>query len=214
MAVFENAVDMVGFWVIIILVWFEINAGLTTMKCIDWNWYNCIANKVWGMPPRQMFAIVWTILYVLIVTSMFIFIRNVFDVSNDVGSIYIDLIGFLFVINMILNKMWTPTFFVMQETSYALIILIAVWATALAILIIFALIKFWASFVTFLFYVLWLTYAFYLNVAFLSAEKKMQDQQKVEEEIPMHTVNNSSSGILFQNTVNQRISNYKGKSAN
>ena len=102
----------------------------------------------------------------------------------------------------------------MQETVWALIILIAVWATALAILIIFGLIKFWASFVTFLFYVLWLTYAFYLNVAFLSEEKKMEGQYKVEEELPMHTVNNSSSGILFQNTVNQRIGGNKGRSAN
>lgn len=206
MTIFETQTEMIGLWIITILVWFEFVGCTYMVKYADWDWYDCIAGRVRGMPPyKKIFIVIWFILYVLITISIFHFVRNSFDAFTDVNSAIIDAIGFLFLFNMILNKTWGPTFFILQEATWALVILILVWISALIILILFGLEGLWVSFGTWFAYPVWLTYALYLNIAFIVGESKMDDGYKLEEILPV------TDNVLFKDTVTAKHKSKKNR---
>lgn len=218
MGVFESQAEMVGLWAVAMLVWVDYVASPVMFKCCaDWEWYNCIAKRVAGMPNHWIFGLVWSVLYVLITVSIFWFLRNGFDAFTDVDEHVRDALGFLILFNMMLKNMWSPTFFVMKETGYALLILILTWITAIIVLILFAMEGLWPSFGTWIFYAVWLTYAFYLNVAFISEEKKVQCGAPCGQDKPTcytktsinqeYVVNNHTAGSLFKANYQKKLQN-------
>lgn len=124
--------------------------GLIINKSID---YNYLVNPPLS-PPSYLFPIVWSILYLLIGTSYYIYRKNNNDDSLTIKLYYIQLI---------LNYLWSIIFFTLKLRTLAVI-----WIIVLAITIIYLMIRFYkeerTSFYLLIPYILWVLFATYLNI--------------------------------------------------
>lgn len=124
--------------------------GLIINKSID---YNYLVNPPLS-PPSYLFPIVWSILYLLIGISYYIYRKN----NND-NLLTIK----LYYIQLILNYLWSIIFFTLKLRTLAVI-----WIIVLAITIIYLMIRFYkeerTSFYLFIPYILWVLFATYLNI--------------------------------------------------
>ena len=121
------------------------------------EWYNSL-NKPFLNPPGEIFAPVWTILYIMIALAFIFYIKGGITKGKIVPLIF-------FFIQLFLNFSWSPVFFIFHDIALALIIIVLMWFfTALTVL-------------TFMFYskkaalllvpyLLWITFALYLNFGF------------------------------------------------
>lgn len=124
--------------------------GLIINKSID---YNYLVNPPLS-PPSYLFPIVWSVLYLLIGTSYYIYRKN----NND-NPLTIK----LYYIQLILNYLWPIIFFTLKLRTLAVI-----WIIILAITIIYLMIRFYKEertiFYLFIPYILWVLFATYLNI--------------------------------------------------
>lgn len=124
--------------------------GQIINKSID---YNYLVNPPLS-PPSYLFPIVWSILYLLIGISYYIYRKN----NND-NPLTIK----LYYIQLILNYLWSIIFFTLKLRTLAVI-----WIIVLAITIIYLMIRFYkeerTSFYLFIPYILWVLFATYLNI--------------------------------------------------
>lgn len=124
--------------------------GLIINKSID---YNYLVNPPLS-PPSYLFPIVWSILYLLIGISYYIYRKNNNDDPLTIKLYYIQLI---------LNYLWSIIFFTLKLRTLAVI-----WIIVLAITIIYLMIRFYkeerTSFYLFIPYILWVLFATYLNI--------------------------------------------------
>jgi len=109
-------------------------------------------------PPDWIFGPVWTVLYIMIALSIFLFVKN--RKKEDGLALY-----FLVALHLLANFSWTALFFRLQSPGLALID-IAVLDISLMVMIYYfrktsriASILLWP-------YLLWVLFATYLNVAF------------------------------------------------
>ena len=109
-------------------------------------------------PPDWVFGPVWTVLYVMIAVSIFLFIRR-YKSENGYG-IYV-----LIVLNLIFNLSWTGIFFGLKAPGLALIDIIL-----LDISLVFMIRYFWqgdvVSSILLWPYLIWVLFATYLNASF------------------------------------------------
>ena len=124
--------------------------GLIINKSID---YNYLVNPPLS-PSSYLFPIVWSILYLLIGISYYIYRKNNNDDPLTIKLYYIQLI---------LNYLWSIIFFTLKLRTLAVI-----WIIVLAITIIYLMIRFYkeerTSFYLFITYILWVLFATYLNI--------------------------------------------------
>ena len=92
--------------------------SLFTSGNTDSEWY--INNKPFITPPNYVFPIVWNILFFLIALSLYFAWLN----SNKKQKKKVALV---FGINLILNALWSFSFFGLQKPLWAFIDLIALW---------------------------------------------------------------------------------------
>ena len=122
------------------------------------DWYNSLI-KPFLAPPNSIFAPVWGILYVIIAISFFIFIFKKTDYDKRKGYI-------IFFAQIILNLLWSPAFFIMQNMVLALIIVIV-----MDILVFFNIKEFYRvskiSGLMLIPYFLWIIFATYLNIGYI-----------------------------------------------
>lgn len=127
--------------------------GLIINKSID---YNYLVNPPLS-PPSYLFPIVWSILYLLIGTSYYIYRKNNNDDPLTIRLYYIQLI---------LNYLWSIIFFTLKLRTLAVI-----WIIVLAITIIYLMIRFYkeekTSFYLLIPYILWVLFATYLNIGII-----------------------------------------------
>lgn len=104
-------------------------------------------------PSSYIFPIVWSILYLLIGISYYIYRKN----NNNSLTIK------LYYTQLIFNYLWSIIFFVFKLTLFA-----AIWIILLVIIIIWLMIRFYKeevlSFYLFIPYILWVLFATYLNI--------------------------------------------------
>lgn len=118
------------------------------------QWYNSL-DKAPLSPPDWVFAPVWTILYITIAISLFLFLKTGINKEKILPLI-------LFSIQMLLNFVWTPVFFGMQNIRGAYIILVLL--IIFLILTITSFFKFSKAAAYLLIpYLLWSAFAAYLN---------------------------------------------------
>lgn len=114
------------------------------------EWYASL-NKPWFNPPGRLFGPVWSILYVLIA------IAGWRAWTTGESTLWL-----LWVIQMMLNFLWSPAFFGIQSPALALVIIAALIVTIFAFLS-----RAWnrdrTSAVLFLPYAAWVTFAMLLN---------------------------------------------------
>lgn len=119
------------------------------------TWYAAL-NKPSFNPPNSIFAPVWTILYVMMGISMFLIWKEGLK-NKDVKNAFI-----FFIIQLVLNALWTIVFFGAHSALGGLIIIVLLWITVLYCIISFRKISRIAS-VLLIPYLLWITFATLLN---------------------------------------------------
>lgn len=124
------------------------------------QWYDHNRKNIPGaFVPGIFFPIVWTILYGLIVASMYIFFRD-YQATTFYTTILV-----LFIANIMLNKLWSVAFFDNENTMVALLIAFGMLGTGGTMLGLFAATtpSCWVSFGLWVPYIVWTLYAIYLN---------------------------------------------------
>ena len=124
--------------------------GLSTMYS-DWTWYEAL-NKPFFNPPNYIFGIVWPILYVLMAMVSFLQAQNIFK---------------LYVMQIILNGLWSWLFFVFQSTAFAFLDIVLLIFLNILILKQLRETKAWVSVLLYIPYVFWICFASALNLAIL-----------------------------------------------
>lgn len=120
----------------------------------DYSWFY-ILNKSPLTPPYQVFAPVWTILYILIALSFYFYIKSGFQKEKAIPIS-------VFILQLTLSFLYTPTLFMLHDTKGAFIINLL-----LVILIFLNMILFYkkSKMATMLLipYFMWTTFALYLS---------------------------------------------------
>lgn len=94
-------------------------SGFSTASSID-GWYATL-NKPFFNPPNWIFGPVWTLLYAM----MGVAVALVWDKGLDKSIVKNALI--LFVVQLILNALWTPIFFGQKQLLFALAVIVTLW---------------------------------------------------------------------------------------
>lgn len=119
------------------------------------DWFEALEHPP-GRPPNWVFGPVWSTLYFMIGMSFaIIWHRHPDQIGNTRLTVF-------FIIQLILNLVWTPLFFGFHQIGTALVVLISMW-----IFITLTILEFrkFSKFAAYLFipYLLWVTFATYLN---------------------------------------------------
>ncbi len=118
------------------------------------EWYASLTKPSWS-PPNTVFAPVWTILYVLMgVAAWLIWRKAGFSGARPALS--------LFVVQLVLNSLWSYLFFGLQKPMVAFIEIIVLWCVILATLV-----RFWevrpSAGALLIPYLCWVSFASVLN---------------------------------------------------
>jgi translocator protein len=119
------------------------------------TWYTHL-NKPFFSPPNFIFAPVWTTLYILMGISLFL-IWNRGTKNKKIRSAIN-----LFIIQLVLNAIWTPIFFGAHATLLAFVVIVAMWIYILKTILSFAKINKLASYLLYP-YLAWVSFASILN---------------------------------------------------
>jgi benzodiazapine receptor len=143
---------------LIISVVFCLGAGFVgsffTTPAIE-EWYVNIAKPSFT-PPNQLFAPVWTALYILMAISVFIIWRKGW------GEKYVRSCLLLFVIQLLLNVLWSVLFFGLKMPLNAFIEIILLWVVILLTIMRFKKLSITAA-ALLVPYILWVSFAAILN---------------------------------------------------
>lgn len=120
-------------------------------------WYNML-NKSIVTPDGWVFGVAWTTLYALLGIALFLVMRNEQTRLSKTRA-YL-----LFLIQMVLNALWSYTFFGAHMTEWALVVLIALIVASVMMMRAFRPFSKWASYLIWP-YILWISFAAYLNIA-------------------------------------------------
>lgn len=114
-------------------------------------------------PPRMVFPIVWSVLYGLIIAAEIIHVLSIPSSDVDTSDMYQAIVA-LYVFNITLGHYWTIAFFKNRSLMFAFVISLLLFATAVAIVVLYALEGLWISFGLYMPYVVWLVYACILSL--------------------------------------------------
>ena len=109
-------------------------------------------------PPNWVFGPVWTILYILIACSIFLYLKTP---SKHYPTLTIILLLF----HLVSNFIWTPLFFRINSLLFSLIDILILDITLVCVLILFWK-AFWIAGAFLIPYLLWVCLATYLNIGF------------------------------------------------
>ena len=130
--------------------------SFSTMNSVK-TWYAELSRPSFT-PPDWTFGVVWPILFVMMGISVFM----IWNRGLDKRKVKVAL-G-LFVLQLVLNGLWTPIFFGLHMIALALIEIVLLWIAILLTILVFWRISKTATF--FLFpYILWVSFAAILNTA-------------------------------------------------
>ena len=127
-----------------------------TMSAIP-TWYATLQKPPFT-PPNWLFAPAWITLYLLMGISAFIIWRRGLD-NRWVKQALI-----IFLIQLILNALWSVAFFGLESPLYGVIVIAALWVAILLTILKFFKVSSGAA-VLMLPYILWVTFAAVLNVS-------------------------------------------------
>lgn len=145
----------------IIMITVMLLPNAVTMQSVNSTWYTCIKPSI--TPPKYVFPIVWTFLYICIGISLSqtLILKHSYERSILLG---------LFAWNLALNVLWSFIYFGNHDVVLALFVLLNIIVTTIFILYyIYLLLPIWVFWLL-LPYIAWLYFAALLN--FLSTLKK------------------------------------------
>ena len=130
-------------------------SGFATASSIN-TWYVTL-HKPFFNPPNYLFGPVWTTLYILMGVSFYMILQSR-NIKYKKGAIY------LFCIQLFLNFCWSFIFFKFQYLGLALIEIIMMWISILAMIIWFAKLNKTAAYLQ-IPYLCWVSFATVLNAS-------------------------------------------------
>ncbi|KAF7292385.1 TspO/MBR-related protein [Mycena chlorophos] len=147
-------------------------SGYPTAQVVRSDWYKNL-RKPPGQPPRQVFPIVWPLLY----ASMG-YASHLIVAALDRGDLRAELALKLYYAQLGLNLAWSPLFFGFKRPGLALVDIAALAGTTFYLTKILGPISATAAYLL-LPYCAWLSFATYLNVGIWWMEAKNKDKKRV-----------------------------------
>lgn len=130
--------------------------SIATQESVESAWFESLQKPVF-YPPSETFGIVWTILYVMIAFAGWLAWRN----GGGPATLR------PWALQLVLNLGWTIVFFALQEPSWAIVVIVALFAAT-----VWATLEMWAvsraAALLFVPYVLWVGFAGVLNGAIVA----------------------------------------------
>jgi len=121
------------------------------------DWYRML-EKPFFTPPGWVFGPVWTVLYIMMGVSLFLlWRRGVTDRPGRVALLW-------FVVQLLLNAIWTPAFFGLESPILGLIVILLLWPAILLTIINLWRVSKIAGWLL-IPYFIWVSYATVLNAA-------------------------------------------------
>lgn len=120
------------------------------------DWYASLEKPALN-PPAWIFGPVWVSLYFLMGISLWLIWKS--GAAEKKRAIW------LFVVQLVLNAVWSPVFFGAHAIGSALIIIVLLWAAIVMNILIFSKISKIAAWLL-VPYIVWVSFAAYLNYAF------------------------------------------------
>jgi tryptophan-rich sensory protein len=130
--------------------------SFVTMDSVS-TWYADLSRPSFT-PPDWTFGVVWPILYVMMGISAFL----IWNVGLDKRQTKVAIR--LFIIQLVLNGLWTPIFFGLHLIALALVEIVLLWVAILLTLLAFWRISKLSAFLL-IPYILWVSFAVVLNAA-------------------------------------------------
>jgi benzodiazapine receptor len=125
------------------------------------KWYQCI--KPSFTPPSIVFPIVWTALYTMLAVSL----AYILQMSLPPTQYYWILAAFA--INLALNIAWTWAYFGMRQPMKALIVIVLLWLSIIALIVLIHPVNPMAAYLL-IPYLIWVAFAAVLNVFSVMAD--------------------------------------------
>lgn len=104
--------------------------ALSSLAGDEPSFYQQLARPAWA-PPPWVFGPVWTVLYVLMGSAVFLVWRDGRGAARGWALA-------IFAVQLALNAAWTPVFFGWRELGLALVVLALNWLAVLAMLVAFS----------------------------------------------------------------------------
>lgn len=118
------------------------------------EWYASLAKPAWN-PPSAVFAPVWTLLYAMMGVAAWL-------VWRQVGLREAALPLSLFLVQLVLNALWSYLFFGLHRPDLALLDIVTLWVAILVVLVLFWRVSIPAG-ILLLPYLCWVGFASFLN---------------------------------------------------
>lgn len=125
--------------------------GSLSSSYSDWSWYESL-NKPSFNPPNYLFGIVWPVLYILMAIVSYLNAHKIF---------------ILYIMQIILNGLWSWLFFVLQSTEFAFLNIVLLIFINVLILKQIRQDKAWVSVLLYSPYLIWICFASVLNLAII-----------------------------------------------
>ena len=122
------------------------------------EWFNSL-NKPFLSPPDWLFTPVWLVLYIMIFASLVLFWGDGITKEKRLPLIF-------FIIQLVLNWLWVPIFFGMENILGGFIIIVIMYIFLWLTIITFFKYSKLAS-ILLLPYLFWISFAAYLNFGYL-----------------------------------------------
>lgn len=131
--------------------------GFFTSSSLN-DWFGALEHPP-GRPPNWIFGPVWSTLYLMIGTSFaIIWHRHPNQISKTRAVLF-------FIIQLILNLLWTPLFFGLHQITTALVVIVLMWTFISLTIHEFRKLSKPAAYLL-IPYLLWVTFATYLNAGY------------------------------------------------
>ena len=128
--------------------------GIITASPVQ-TWYQTIQKPSWN-PPNWLFGPAWTILYLLMAVALW----RVWRLGWGEGGVRLAVI--LFLVQLVLNVLWSLVFFGLRQPGWAVLEIAVLWGFILATLITFYRLERLAGLLL-IPYLAWVTFAGILN---------------------------------------------------
>ncbi len=120
------------------------------------EWYYSILKKPSWNPPDWLFPPAWTLLFLLMGTSLYLVVQEWSAKANVKGAVAI------FGVQLLLNLSWSATFFGLHSPSKALGVIVLLWLAIVLTIVKFKAISPTAAYLL-IPYILWVSFASFLN---------------------------------------------------
>ena len=124
----------------------------------NFDWYQTLIKPTFT-PPDWIFTQAWIVLYFTIALSLMFFLKTGFSKEKILPLS-------VFAFQLLLNLLWSPVFFGLQNIKLALIVICFLWGSIIFTIILFHKYSKLSAYLL-IPYLFWVTFAMYLNYRFL-----------------------------------------------